>query len=85
MQTGLSLAPLSMTMFAMAILAGRRAGHRRSASIIRIGFALSTLGMALPIPIVPRANSGWYLLVPLMIAGAGLGLLVPSSTITRPD
>ena len=61
MQTGLSLAPLSLTMFAMAILAGKRAGHRRSASIIRIGFALSTLGMALLIPIVPRASSGWYL------------------------
>ena len=28
------------------------------------------------IPIVPRADSGWYLLVPLVIAGVGLGLLV---------
>jgi hypothetical protein len=28
------------------------------------------------IPIVPRADSGWYLLVPLTIAGSGLGLLV---------
>jgi hypothetical protein len=27
-------------------------------------------------PIVPRATSGWYLTVPLMIAGSGLGLLV---------
>jgi hypothetical protein len=27
-------------------------------------------------PIVPRATSGWYLVVPLIIAGAGLGLLV---------
>src|SRR5947209_10217692 len=76
MQTGLSLAPLSLTMFAAAILAGKRSGHRRPASIIRIGFALTTLGMALLIPIVPRASSGWYLVVPLMIAGAGLGLLV---------
>jgi hypothetical protein len=25
---------------------------------------------------VPRADSGWYLLVPLVIAGSGLGLLV---------
>ena len=32
--------------------------------------------MALLIPIVPEADSGWYLLVPLVIAGAGLGLLV---------
>lgn len=28
------------------------------------------------IAIVPRADSGWYLVVPLLIAGAGLGLLV---------
>jgi hypothetical protein len=28
------------------------------------------------IPIVPRADSGWYLLIPLAIAGSGLGLLV---------
>ncbi len=76
MQTGLSLAPLSLTMFAFAILAGRKAGNRRPASIVRTGFALSAIGMALIIPVVPRADSGWYLLVPLVIAGAGLGLLV---------
>ena len=76
MQTGLSLAPLSLTMFATAIVAGRRSGHRRSASIIRIGFALTTVGMALLIPIVPSAESGWYLVAPLVITGAGLGLLV---------
>ena len=28
------------------------------------------------IPIVPRADSGWYLLLPLVVAGSGLGLLV---------
>ena len=76
LETGLSLAPLSLTMFAVAILAGRKSGKRRPAKIIRTGFALSTLGMALMIPIVPEADSGWYLLVPLAIAGAGLGLLV---------
>ena len=76
METGLSLAPLSLTMFAVAILAGRRSGGRRPARIVQIGFALSTVGMALLVPIVPEAESGWYLLVPLAIAGAGLGLLV---------
>ena len=44
--------------------------------MIRAGFALSTLGMVLIIPIVPEADSGWYLLIPLVICGAGLGLLV---------
>lgn len=76
MQAGLSLAPLSLTMFAIALLAGKRAGRRRPAAIIRAGFALLSLGLVGLIPLVPRVDSGWYLVVPLMLAGAGLGLLV---------
>ena len=76
MQAGLSLAPLSLTMFAVAILAGKRAGKRRPAGIIRWGFVLLTAGLVVLIPIVPRADSGWYLLVPLVIAWRGVGLLV---------
>jgi MFS family permease len=76
MQAGLSLAPLSLTMFAVALIAGKRAGGRSPSSIIRAGFALAALGVVVLIPIVPRADSGWYLLVPLVLAGAGLGLLV---------
>jgi EmrB/QacA subfamily drug resistance transporter len=74
--SGLSIAPLSLSMFGVALLAGRRAGTRRPSSIIRLGFALLTVGMLLLLPIVPRADSGWWLLVPLLIAGSGLGLLV---------
>jgi hypothetical protein len=76
LQAGLSIAPLSLSMFAVALLAGRRAGKRRPASLIRAGFALFTIGMVIVEPIVPRATSGWFLVVPLLIAGAGLGLLV---------
>jgi EmrB/QacA subfamily drug resistance transporter len=76
LQTGLTLAPLSLTMFGMALLAGKRAGRRRPAAIIRAGAGLLTLGMLLLLPIVPRAHSGWALVIPLIIAGAGLGLLV---------
>ena len=76
MQAGLSLAPLSLTMFAVAVIAGKRAGNRRAAAIIRAGFLLAAVGMAIIIPIVPRVDSGWYLVIPLVIAGSGLGLLV---------
>ncbi|MFF0341817.1 MFS transporter [Kribbella sp. NPDC004875] len=76
MQAGLSLAPLSLSMFGMAILAERRAGRRRPSSIIRAGFALLVVGVVLLIPIVPRVHSGWALIAPLLIAGSGLGLLV---------
>ena len=76
--SGLSIAPLSLSMFGMALLAGRRAGKgkRRPSSVIRLGFALLTVGLVSLVPIVPRADSGWYLLVSLAIAGSGLGLLV---------
>ena len=76
LQTGLTLAPLSLTMFATALAAGKRAAGRRPASLIRAGAGLLTVGMLLLIPIVPRADSGWALVIPLIIAGAGLGLLV---------
>jgi hypothetical protein len=32
--------------------------------------------LVLVIPVIPRGESGWALLVPLLIAGSGLGLLV---------
>jgi EmrB/QacA subfamily drug resistance transporter len=76
MEAGLSLAPLSLTMFATALVAGKKAAHRRPSTIIRAGFALLAAGLVILIPIVPRAHSGWWLVIPLIIAGAGLGLLV---------
>ncbi|HEY5878488.1 MAG TPA: MFS transporter [Nakamurella sp.] len=76
MQAGLSLAPLSLTMFGVAILAGKRAGKRRPSTLIGAGFVLLTVGLAVMIPLIPRATSGWYLVIPLIIAGCGLGLLV---------
>jgi EmrB/QacA subfamily drug resistance transporter len=76
MQTGLTLAPLSLSMFGVAILTGRMAGKRRPSNIVLVGFLLSMVGLALIIPIVPRTDSGWALVIPLLITGSGLGLLV---------
>jgi hypothetical protein len=63
-------------MFGVALLAGKKAGNRRPASIVRVGFLLALVGTVLILPIVPRAESGWALMVPLLVLGAGLGLLV---------
>jgi EmrB/QacA subfamily drug resistance transporter len=76
MEAGLSLAPLSLTMFAVALVAGKRAARRRPAKIVQLGFGLLTVGLVALIPLVPRADSGWWLVIPLIIAGAGLGMLV---------
>jgi EmrB/QacA subfamily drug resistance transporter len=76
LEAGLSLAPLSLSMFVIALLAGKKAGSRSPSRIIRAGFLLLVVGVAVLIPIVPRAHSGWAMAVPLLIAGCGLGLLV---------
>jgi hypothetical protein len=75
MLDGLSIAPLSLSLFAVAIWAGRRA-KGRPANLILVGFALALVGLVAIVPLVPIADSGWYLTVPLIIAGCGLGLLV---------
>jgi hypothetical protein len=41
MEAGLSLAPLSLSMFAVALVAGKKAGRFRSSRIIRAGFSHS--------------------------------------------
>jgi EmrB/QacA subfamily drug resistance transporter len=76
MEAGLSIAPLSLTMFAVALLAGRKAGNRSPSKIILVGFLLLSIGVVSLLPIVPRADSGWAMALPLVVAGAGLGLLV---------
>ena len=73
---GLSIAPLSLSMFAIAMIAGNRAGKRRPASLVRWGFVLLAVGLLALIPLVPRADAGWWLMPPLVVAGCGLGLLV---------
>ena len=76
MEAGLSLAPLSLSMFGMAILAEKKVAGRRPSTIIRWGFALLTAGLVVLVPLVPRADSGWALAGPLVASGLGLGLLV---------
>ncbi len=76
MQAGLSLAPLSLSMFAVAMLASRAASDRRPSHIVLAGFALTALGIAAVIALVPRIESGWALVLPLLVTGSGLGLLV---------
>ncbi len=72
---GLSIAPLSLSMFAVALAAGRWL-HGRPATLIMWGFLLLLAGLVAIVPLVPIATSGWYLTVPLIVSGSGLGLLV---------
>ncbi len=61
MEAGLSIAPLSLSMFAVALLAGKKAGRRRPSSIIRVGFALLAIGVLI---LHPDRAAGRLRLVP---------------------
>ena len=77
LQAGLSLAPLSLSMFFVAILAGRAGGQPATRQHHSSGLRRSlSSGSRSCCPIVPRADSGWWMAIPLAIAGSGLGLLV---------
>jgi MFS family permease len=76
LEAGVSLAPLSLSMFAVAVVAGKKAAGHSPSRIIRWGFLLLVIGVAVLIPIVPRAHSGWAMALPLLVCGCGLGLLV---------
>jgi hypothetical protein len=76
MLTGLALAPFSLSIFVVSLLAGRRAGKRRSSRIIQAGFGALFAGILVLMPFIPRADSGLAFAIPLIIIGSGLGLLV---------
>ena len=77
MQAGLSLAPLSLSMFAIALLAGKRAGAAGRAASSAPGSRSWRVGVLALLPIVPRARlRAGRSSIPLMVAGSGLGLLV---------
>ena len=76
LEAGLSLAPLSLSMFGVSMLVGRRAADRRPSGIILWGFVLLAVGIIGVGFVVPRAESGWLLAPALVVTGSGLGLLV---------
>lgn len=76
MQAGLSIAPLSLSMFVLALLIGRIGVKLRPGRVVLVGFGLMVAGVLSLIFILPDAASGWSLVLPLTVTGSGLGLLV---------
>ena len=84
MGPGLSIAPLSLSMFAVALLAGKRAGDRRPSSIIRAGFPLLAVGIAVAAPDRAAGRLGLGARDPAgRSRGAAWGSWCRSSTTTR--
>ena len=75
LEAGVTLAPLSLTMFGVALLAGKRSGKRRPSIIVLVGFVLLAASMVILIPLVPSADTGRALCSPWCSHSVGVGLL----------
>ena len=77
MVAGLSIAPLSLSMFGVALLAGKRAGGGGPPCIIRVGFALLTTRTGGADSHRAAGDSGWWIVDTADHRGIrALGLLV---------
>ena len=56
MQAGLSLAPLSLSMFAVALIVGKKGGQHRPSSIVMLGFGLLLAGLVVLHPDRPARH-----------------------------
>lgn len=78
-RTGLMLTPASVGILASSAAAERLAGRHSQRSLIRAGFVVTTVGMALFLALV-RTTSGFLSLVPgLLLAGLGIGIMLTAA------
>lgn len=76
MEAGFLFVLLLLSMFVVVLLVGRCSGRWRPSSIVCFGFVLVMVGMAVLVLIVLCVESGWVLVVLLIVVGLGFGLLV---------
>jgi EmrB/QacA subfamily drug resistance transporter len=85
LQAGLAITPFALGSGATAGIGGRHVLHY-GRSLVAWGLVLTALGLAgtvITAHEVPGRAAGWYLTVPLLIAGLGSGLVIsPNQTLT---
>jgi MFS family permease len=77
--TGLLLTPATVGVLLASALAGRMAGRRAQAMLVRGGFVLTTIGMIL-VPLLVRQDSAVWTFIPgLFLMGFGVGVMLTAS------
>ncbi|EIK96224.1 major facilitator transporter [Pseudomonas sp. M47T1] len=77
--TGLAFLPMMGVLMVMNIVAGRLLGRVGARALATSGLLVSALGYGLMIPALP-AQSTWLLMVPMVLAGSGIALTLPTIT-----
>jgi predicted MFS family arabinose efflux permease len=77
-QTGLSLTPAIVGILLASAAAERMASRRDQRTLVRGGFVVNAVGMAILV-IFGRAASSWALAPGLLLMGAGIGIMLTAS------
>ncbi|QFR98207.1 DHA2 family efflux MFS transporter permease subunit [Streptomyces tsukubensis] len=85
LQAGLAITPFALGSGAAAGLGGKLV-HRFGRPLVAIGLTMVAIGLAgtaFAVHQVPGRGAGWAMLVPLLVAGLGSGLVIaPNQTLT---
>jgi MFS family permease len=79
LDSGLRLLPWTATLFVVAPIAGaliNRIGERR---LVTVGLALQAAGLGWVARIATPGMTYWHMITPLVIAGAGISMAIPSA------
>ncbi len=78
-QTGLILSPAIVGILLSSAAAGRLARRRTQTWLIRAGFIMTTIGLALFMALVREDSGVWTFIPGLLLIGAGVGVMLTSS------
>jgi EmrB/QacA subfamily drug resistance transporter len=85
LMAGLATVPFAIGSGVAAVFGGRVV-HRFGRSLVVVGLAvvaLGFIGVYVAVHLVPQHGTGWAILVPLLVAGLGSGLVItPNQTLT---
>ncbi|MFZ0090292.1 MAG: DHA2 family efflux MFS transporter permease subunit, partial [Solirubrobacteraceae bacterium] len=78
LDSGLRLLPWTATLFCVAPIAGSLVNRIGERTLVAGGLALQALGMAWIAAIAHPEMTYWHMIAPLVIAGAGISMAIPS-------
>ena len=77
--SGLRLLPWTATLFIVAPIAGALTNRIGERTLVTLGLAMQAVGMAWVAAIASPGLTYWHMIAPLVIAGAGISMAIPSA------
>jgi EmrB/QacA subfamily drug resistance transporter len=79
LDSGLRLLPWTATLFIVAPVAGALINRIGERTLVTLGLAMQAAGMGWIVAIASPGMTYWHMIAPLVIAGAGISMAIPSA------